>query len=631
MSIQTKSFRRILLFVILVFVFIGMGCGGGKGAATPDEEVMAMDYETPTYDQEEYEAEASPAGSSRSSNRRDRHPNQNQGSVSYYSEPRPAPTPQHPQSSVDEMPRESYEEDADGEAVGDASRGGGASYLGTNAYYSNTYQGGQGNRERMETLITEGILIDGKQIKLDAFTGGYSQDFAIPFETAMALYPDAMHTKIAAEGGTATLQVGLQAIKQESSRRPPLNICLVLDISGSMNEENKMEAAKDAAKAIIDRLSEQDFFSLVVYSDMTEVKYAAQQVSDKDGIKALVDKIMAGGGTNIYAGLTLGYEEVVKFTSADTLDMVILLSDGNVSAGETRKSAFKNLTHEAFMKNIQTTSIGLGMDYNEDLMIAIAQSGKGNYHFISDTEQISSIVRKELDELTQVVARAVKVRIVLPEDVRLTKVYGSNQLSEADVAQTRATERHIDEQMQLELGIVSDRDEEDEEGIKFLIPNFFRGDSHVILIEVEVPPGTGEKKVADVFLKYKDIVFGTNEELQKPITLRYTEDRNEVITSLQPHVKKNQLGYKTGEVLLEAVNLLTMGQNAAVVDVLERHILLLETAARQWQDRDLQQDALLLGEFKTIMQGFGSTSLAGTDLGNYLRKSMQYIGYQRQQ
>jgi len=108
-----------------------------------------------------------------------------------------------------------------------------------NAYVTSTYLGGRGAKERLAKLIEEGVLVDGKQVKLEAFSHEYSQAFPIPTKTALSLSAETERAKVLTKGGRTYLQVGLQGSKREAPERPPLNLCLVVDRSGSAPERGE--------------------------------------------------------------------------------------------------------------------------------------------------------------------------------------------------------------------------------------------------------------------------------------------------------------------------------------------------------------------------------------------------------
>jgi Ca-activated chloride channel family protein len=498
-----------------------------------------------------------------------------------------------------------------------------------NLYLSNGYIGGNGARDRIEKLIRNGVLVDGKRVKLEAFPRSYAQAFPIPTRTALNLIADTERGKIIQEGDHTYLQVGLQAIQGEAPRRPPLNVALVIDCSGSMGQEGKLEAAKAAAIQLVERLHGNDILSVVTFDDDAHLLWPAQKAGDTEPLKRQIAALAPGSGTNIYEGLKSSYAQAQRYAGREGVSRVILLSDGEVTSGVTDPVEFQRLAAAQVDREIQTTTVGMGVDFNEELMLAIAREGKGNYHFIKDGADTQTVFAKELEELTHVVARAVKLRVRLADGVGLVRVLGATTLDEAQTRQVTAEEKKIDRKVYEELGIAANRQkEEDEPGIKLLIPNFYRGDHHLVMLEVAIPPGHGTRRVADVFLKYKDLVARANREARATVDVGYTPDRAAMIASIDRNVKKNLLGFQTGEALTEAAALISQGRVAEAARKIDERMVVLGVAAREWRDRDLDRDGALLDRYKTVLaQLRDRPQLAGAEFGQYLKKSLTYAGY----
>jgi len=503
--------------------------------------------------------------------------------------------------------------------------------LDRNAYVSSSYLAGSGQRERLAKLVEEGVMVDGKRVKLEAFASQYSQPFRIPTKTGLSLQAATERSKILTKGRKTYLQVGIRAIDREAPKRAKLNLCLVIDRSGSMSGE-KMQYARSAAVEAVGHLSNSDIISVVAYDDRPEVLVAARKASDKEAIRAKIESLNDRGSTDIHSALEAGYAEVRKNFDPKAINEVILLSDGEVTAGIGDISAFSRLTADMFDKGIQTTAIGMGLDYDEELMMTVARQGKGNYHFVREAAAITDIVDQELEDLTHVVASALRLRIELAEGVEAVRVLGSAQLAEDEVASVKRTEEIQDERVRRELGITSDRqDIEDEPGIKTVIPQFHIGDSHVVLIEVKVPAGKGKRKVADVHLKYKDLVFVKNQETKVPVSIDYTSSDDAMVASISRPVKKNVLGFQTGESLQTAAALIERGRPADAAKVIDEQMVLLGVAAREWKDRDLDKDHDLLAAYMDVVSGLHTQYAGDRELGEYLAKSLTYAAYQRTQ
>jgi len=498
------------------------------------------------------------------------------------------------------------------------------------AWMTSTYLGGSGARERLAKLVEEGVMVGGQLVKLEAFAREYSQAFDIPTDRALSLTAQTERARIVRDGERTYLQVGIQAAKREAPRRPALNICLVIDRSGSMQEAGKLEYARRAAIEVVQRLADTDTIAVIAYDDAAQVLVPATRATNTQPVIDRIASLEPGGSTDIHAALEAGYVEVRRDFDADAINKVMLLSDGEVTAGIEDPAAFARLAAGEFDEGIETTAVGMGLDYDEELMMTIAREGKGNYHFIREAAAISDIFHEELEELTHVVAKALRLRIHLADDIELIRVLGSAELEEAEVEAVRRTERVQDERLYRELGITTDRDDiEDEPGIKMMIPQFSMGASHVVMLEIKLPPGSGTRAVADVYLKYKDIVFTANREEHAEVTVEYTDSADTAVASIRRPVKKNRLGFQTGEVLKRAAALIDRGEHGEAARVIDEHMALLGIAAREWRDSDLDRDGELLAAYREVIAGMGSQYAADPELGDYLVKSLTYSAYQR--
>ncbi|MEY2466975.1 MAG: Ca-activated chloride channel [Verrucomicrobiota bacterium] len=214
------------------------------------------------------------------------------------------------------------------------------------------------------------------------------------------------------------VKIDLTAIAdKKKSRRTPLNIAVVLDRSGSMTGA-KLEKAKQAATQLVDRLNRNDVFSFVVYSDSARVVVPAQRVEDKQALKERIASIEADGSTALYSGVKTGADQIQDYFSAKRINRVILLSDGLANVGPSSPRDLRRLGHELANRGISVTTIGVGDDYNEDLMAGLAEASDANYYYVKDTEKLPQIFAKELGELLTVAAREVRIEIICPDGVR---------------------------------------------------------------------------------------------------------------------------------------------------------------------------------------------------------------------
>jgi Ca-activated chloride channel family protein len=222
------------------------------------------------------------------------------------------------------------------------------------------------------------------------------------------------------------VQVEIEARKNDEARRAPMNLCVVLDRSGSM-EGAKLEKARQAAAMAVDKLGDDDIFSLVTYDDQTDLLIPPERVGNRDHreeLKARIQRIQAGGSTALHAGVVLGAKQVRHFFDKERVNRVILLSDGLANVGPSSSSDLARLGRELRGDGISVSTIGLGDDYNEDLMTALAEASNANYYYVKDAEKLPGIFAQELGSARSLLARTITIRIEAPDGVHLKEIIG---------------------------------------------------------------------------------------------------------------------------------------------------------------------------------------------------------------
>lgn len=195
--------------------------------------------------------------------------------------------------------------------------------------------------------------------------------------------------------------------------RSPLNLTLVIDRSGSMADKGKITHAREAAVKLVDAMSPGDYLGVVEYDDQISVLWPSSPLTSPERVKRLIGNLHPRGSTNLSGGLMRGVEEVGRNIRPDAINRVLLLSDGLANRGITNPAAIARFVRDARMRGITVSTLGLGLDYNEDLMTTVAEFGGGNYYYIESPAQMAGIFEQELSTLFTTVAQDVQLRITV--------------------------------------------------------------------------------------------------------------------------------------------------------------------------------------------------------------------------
>lgn len=228
-----------------------------------------------------------------------------------------------------------------------------------------------------------------------------------------------------------TVVLTLQAPDVVGEPRRPVHLALVVDTSGSMAARGKMEAARQAAGELVELLGPQDTLSLVTFDDRARVLAAPTPGTDAAALRATVHGLRPGGGTNLHDGIEAG----VRLVSAAGLDgtrRVLVLSDGNATVGRTTAPDLRRAAASGLGDGVSVSALGLGLDYNEELLGALADAGGGAYRFVDRPGQLTTFFAEELRAAGRVVAHRTSVDLVPHPGVELVEIYGYESTPTAD-------------------------------------------------------------------------------------------------------------------------------------------------------------------------------------------------------
>lgn len=277
---------------------------------------------------------------------------------------------------------------------------------------------GDGYVPKAENFVTEGFLAEF--------------DLSLPIEKCDEMV--CMRPGIVVNKDASKMYVQLAMGSKETLatfKRAPLNLSLVLDISGSMSatddtEKNRLEWAKDALVYAVEQLNVEDYVSIILFDSESQVLVPATQARDKKAIIAKLKALKTGGSTNVHAGLVDGYTQITKHQDDLTgyENRVILISDAGLNTGVTDESVLTKLVGDYGSQKVGLTAIGLGLNFNQSFIDGIANSQGGNYIFVHSGKDMLRYF-ESFNYLVTPVAYNLRANLTIEGvDAKLVKAYG---------------------------------------------------------------------------------------------------------------------------------------------------------------------------------------------------------------
>ena len=388
------------------------------------------------------------------------------------------------------------------------------------------------------------------------------------------------------------LKVGLTGGDLGDERRTPANVSIVLDRSGSMNGE-KMARAKEAASIAISMLDDRDIVSIVTYSDTVSVLVPATRVSDRQYIQRRIETVFADGNTALFAGVSKGANEVSKFLEQNSVNRVILLSDGLANVGPDSPGELGSLGESLKRSGVSVTTIGLGLGYNEDLMVQLARRSDGNHAFVENYNDLTRIFRYEFQDILSVVAQDVYIEINCPEGVVPLRILGRD------------------------AEIIGNK-------VYTTINQLYSNQEKYLLVELNVSPNQvgSRMNVADVTIKYADMKSKRSDQLFGNSEVEFTKSEETVKRSVDKETVIDAVKQISAEVSEEAVLLRDEGRVEEAQALLENNTEYLFEAATALESDEL----LILGDVNAM----DAEAIEDDSSWNENRKRMKADSYEIQ-
>ena len=362
--------------------------------------------------------------------------------------------------------------------------------------------------------------IDGPEVELDSWKFVTGETLKVEGRLGHS-------TMSSAQDSETYLYVNAQAAADaKATTAAPLNLAIVIDRSGSMSGK-RLRNALDAARGMVNRLRDGDSVSVITYNTRAETLVPSTTISRgaREQVNARIETVVAGGDTCISCAIEAGMDAL---RGRNGIQRMLLLSDGQATNGVRDVNGFRRLAETARDMGCTISSVGVDVDYNEQIMTAIAIQSNGRHYFVENDAALSSIFDQELQSLVRTVATGAEMRLRLAPGVELMQVYD------------RAFRR---------------------EGDTLVIPmgTFTAADNKTLLVKVRVPRGAdGGRAIADVSLNFDDLALGKKVSTKGALLAKLSSDSS-TLSELDPLVSGRLQRAETAATLREANKLFAKG------------------------------------------------------------------------
>jgi Ca-activated chloride channel family protein len=371
--------------------------------------------------------------------------------------------------------------------------------------------------------------------------------------------------------------------------RPRLNLGLVLDRSGSMSGR-KLKNSKRAACYCVDQLMSTDRVSVTVFDNRVDVICPTTLVQDRTDIKENIKRVTSGGTTALHAAWVHGSRQVAECLDPTCLNRVILMTDGLANEGETDTATIANQARVVYEKGISTSTIGVGQDFNEDLLVPMAQAAGGNSWFVEGPEDFQRIFETEMEGLLREVCTRVSLGIDPESGVEILDVLNDFHLFKNG---------------------------------KYSLPNLLSGEPLDIVVRAKLPGGEeGKARVFEVTVGWSPQGYTARLYAEKQAAITYAPEEKVQLQEVNLEVQKAIQLLESARAKRKSMEYMDRGDFHSASEILNSLSLSSRELAYVMGDMDLDADSEELAELSRSVREKRDLLLS--------RKKMAYQSSQRQ-
>lgn len=258
--------------------------------------------------------------------------------------------------------------------------------------------------------VMDGMLPPHEAVRVEEFVNYFEQGYKAPTDSAFSIYADGAPSPF--QRDTHLLRFGVQGYEVAEADRKPASLTFVIDVSGSMDQENRLGLVKQSLQLLVDRLRPTDSVAIVVYGDTARVVLSPTNGEDRATILDAIYSLRPEGATNAEAGLRLGYQVANQAFLNGGINRVILASDGVANVGLTGPESLVSVIRGYADSGITLTSVGFGMgNFSDVVMEQLANDGDGTYAYVDTLDEAQKLFVDDMTSTLQTIALDAKVQV----------------------------------------------------------------------------------------------------------------------------------------------------------------------------------------------------------------------------